>query len=126
MHTNLSQSYVHGNEGHEIWRKWVGLYNADEGSDLQGYLRCSVVVLKPGDVPAFHEDDEDDEEVEGDDLSKMVLLPPQIEQIGYELHVRCYRAEKLPKMDTCLLLLRGRCGYFGGFQWDWIIFFYYF
>ncbi|KAH7819075.1 putative myoferlin-like protein [Monocercomonoides exilis] len=91
---------VYGEDDHELYRKWVGLYNADLGSELQGYLRCSIVVLGPGDVPANHEDDDDDEEVEGEDLQKMVLLPPQIERIGYELKVRAYRAEKLPKTDT--------------------------
>ena len=37
----------------------------------------------------------------------MVLLPPEIEQIGYELKVRAYRAEHLPKMDTrmCLIII---------------------
>ncbi|KAH7825291.1 putative myoferlin-like protein [Monocercomonoides exilis] len=93
-------SRVYGEENHEVWRKWVGLYNNDAGADLQGYLRICITVLGPGDIPPNHDDDEDDEEVEGDDLQKMVLLPPQIERIGYELLVRAYRAEKLPKMDT--------------------------
>lgn len=30
----------------------------------------------------------------------MVLLPPEVERIGYELLVRAYRAENLPKLDT--------------------------
>ncbi|KAK2952288.1 putative C2 domain protein [Blattamonas nauphoetae] len=93
-------SYCYTADNHEIWRQWIGLYNHDEGPELQGYLRCNIVVLGPGDVPANHEDDEDDEEVEGDDLQKMVLLPPSIERTGYLLRTRCYRADHLPKMDT--------------------------
>ncbi|KAK2963825.1 putative Dysferlin protein [Blattamonas nauphoetae] len=85
---------------HEIWRKFIPLYNLEEGTEIQGYLRMNVVVLRPGDVPANHEDNEEDEVEDTTDLSKMLILPPDIEQTGYTLTVRCYKAEHLPKVDV--------------------------
>ncbi|KAA6387445.1 MAG: hypothetical protein EZS28_017028 [Streblomastix strix] len=96
----IDLSRVWGEENHEMWRQWLGLYNADLGPEIQGYLRCSVCVMKPGDVCGNHDDDEDDEEVEGEDLQKMVLLPPQVERHGYLLKTRAYKGDHLFKADT--------------------------
>ncbi|KAJ4459234.1 putative Growth hormone-regulated TBC protein 1 [Paratrimastix pyriformis] len=92
---------IHGNKGHEYHRQWIGITNFDKaGSEIQGYLRVSISALLPGEVPPSHEEGEDDEEVEGDDLQKMVLLPPQIPLTGYRLCLRCLRGAKLPDMDV--------------------------
>eukprot|EP00003_Mantamonas_plastica_P023874 TRINITY_DN4363_c0_g1_i1.p1 TRINITY_DN4363_c0_g1~~TRINITY_DN4363_c0_g1_i1.p1 ORF type:complete len:910 (+),score=331.98 TRINITY_DN4363_c0_g1_i1:865-3594(+) len=67
-------------------------------SGAQGYLKVSITVLGEGDEGPTHGEDED-EEGDAEDLESMILRPPQMDLIGYNLCVSCFKAEDLPKMD---------------------------
>ncbi|KAJ3431796.1 c2 calcium-dependent membrane targeting [Anaeramoeba flamelloides] len=99
----MDLGFVYGNEGHEIWHKWMYLTNPEFGAESQGFLKASVIVLGPGDQALTHENDSIDDEEEGSDniqnLSKMILKPPEITIEPYNLTLYCFRAEHLPKMD---------------------------
>eukprot|EP00033_Pygsuia_biforma_P002484 GCRY01002754.1.p1 GENE.GCRY01002754.1~~GCRY01002754.1.p1 ORF type:complete len:1277 (-),score=458.89 GCRY01002754.1:265-4095(-) len=96
----LDMSFIYGEKNHELYRRWVALTDNERQEGIQGYLKVTVTVLGPGDLAATHDDaDDDDDDEEGADLQSLVLLPPEMDLIPYELQVRCYRAENLPKMD---------------------------
>ena len=88
---------------HEIYRTWTALTEVGgKREGIQGYLKCSITVLGPGDEQFIHSAADADDE--GDDMMA-VLMPPQIDQQGRLLRVRCYEVDGLPAMDE---------GYFGG------------
>eukprot|EP00762_Andalucia_godoyi_P001218 ANDGO_04901.mRNA.1 Synaptotagmin-4 len=107
---DIDLSYVHSQKNHELYRRWVVLLDTiRHGSDIQGYLKVSAVVLAPGDSPPSRgadgdEDDEDDEEKS--ELSDLILRPPELDIMKFELCIRIYRAEHLPRMDKGL---GGKC-----------------
>jgi len=65
-------------------------------------LKLSVTVLRPGDSPVQHnEQDVDDTDGQDEDLANMVLLRPKgLDAVENILQVRIFKAENLPKMDT--------------------------
>ena len=84
---DLSTIYFN-NKYHEIYKKWIGLYDVtDEHDGIQGYLKISIVVLGPNDEQKTHKLVDEDED-ETNLLS--VLLPPTIEQIPYLLSISIY------------------------------------
>lgn len=90
-------------EHHELFRQWVALSDlTDKHEGVQGYLKLSITVLGPDDEQHIHTAAEEDDE--SDDMMA-VLMPPQIDQKGRLLKVRCYEVDGLPAMDE---------GYFGG------------
>ena len=109
-------SFVYEQEGREIFARWFVLsepkrkHRGIQGSDyfffliFLGYLKATVMVLGPGDVPIDHEVDEEfEEDPTGSTLQSMVLMPPEIAVEDYQLVVNCYKAENLPPMDLSLL-----------------------
>eukprot|EP01119_Soliformovum_irregulare_P020127 TRINITY_DN648_c0_g1_i1.p1 TRINITY_DN648_c0_g1~~TRINITY_DN648_c0_g1_i1.p1 ORF type:complete len:1282 (+),score=464.21 TRINITY_DN648_c0_g1_i1:141-3986(+) len=98
----LDTGYVHGLQGHEIYRRWVALSDSSgKHNNIQGYLRMSCTVLAPGDAaPAHTEEEEDDEESTGTDLQSMVLLPPSIKSESHKMEISVHKGDGLPKMDT--------------------------
>ena len=48
---------VHALADHEFYRKWVGLVDTTNSADngYQGFLKCSVTVLGPGDEQRAHD-----------------------------------------------------------------------
>lgn len=45
------------NQGHEVYRAWVALRDAESGKEagVQGFLKLSVTVLGPGDRQRVHD-----------------------------------------------------------------------
>jgi hypothetical protein len=95
---------VNARPNHEYFRVWTLLTSQDKNgkASVRGYLRLSVTVLRPGDVPVQHyEPDDDETDEEEEDLSKMVLLKPKgLEGTDSVLRAKILRAENLPKMDA--------------------------
>eukprot|EP00026_Physarum_polycephalum_P000845 Phypoly_transcript_00846.p1 GENE.Phypoly_transcript_00846~~Phypoly_transcript_00846.p1 ORF type:complete len:1283 (+),score=292.23 Phypoly_transcript_00846:83-3931(+) len=95
---------VHARPNHEYFRVWTLLTSQDKTgkASVRGYLRLSVTVLRPGDIPAQHDEPDDDEtDAEEEDLSKMVLLKPKgLDGVDNVLRAKFFRAENLPKMDA--------------------------
>jgi len=95
---------VYRQPNHEYFRVWALLTSPDKAgkSSVRGYLKLSVAVLKPGDVPAQHDEAEEEEgDDQEEDLSKMVLLKPKgMEGVDNILRAKFFHAEDLPKMDT--------------------------
>lgn len=103
---DLSQVYF--NDHHEVFRQWVALMNpSPKIKGIQGYLKCSVVVLGPDDEQYTHTEAEQDDEAEG---MMAVLMPPSLEQTAQLLKVQIYQTIDLPEMDQGLMLGKsGRC-----------------
>ena len=99
-------SYVYAQKGHELHRKWFGLYDLDNPADSrsQGYLKCSIVVIGPGDKQVAHKEEEDvareRKEEAGGDISKLVTMPSNIKRELKYLVVSVFKAEDLPVMDA--------------------------
>ena len=87
----LDLTDVHDSPGHEVFGKWLPLLNPAQGSVLQGFLRVCVSVLRDGEQPKPHADEDLAEEADGD-LS-LVLRMPEIRSEALQLTVRIYRAE---------------------------------
>lgn len=45
---------VYDYEGHEVYGTWIALLRDGGNTEVRGYLRVSVVVLKEGDAPKSH------------------------------------------------------------------------
>ena len=82
---------VHDGPGHELFGKWLPLLNPAHGSEVQGFLRVSVSVLRDAEQPKPHEAAELTEEADGD-LS-LVSNMPEFTSEPLQLTVRIYRAE---------------------------------
>eukprot|EP00727_Mastigamoeba_balamuthi_P006292 m51a1_g2283 putative C-tail anchored protein (1298) ;mRNA; r:389989-394502 len=98
---------VYAEPSHEFYRRWTALADlTDAHEGVQGYLKVSVVCLRPGDVPRVHapEDEEDDDAASGDDLQGLILRPPSISVEEWELVFDVHRAAGLPAMDV-----NGKC-----------------
>ena len=54
-------SYIYSQRGHELHRRWFGLFNMDDPKDTreQGYLKASIVVIGPGDKQVKHDEQEE-------------------------------------------------------------------
>jgi hypothetical protein len=88
---------VYYNKNHEIFRQWAALTDVtDEHEGIQGYVKCSVVVLGPDDEQYTHTAAEEDDE---ESSMMAVLMPPHIEQTGKLLRVRALEVDGLPQMD---------------------------
>lgn len=92
---------VYYGDKHEVYRKWMGLWDPTNSKDhgVQGFLRASVAVLGPNDPQPTHtttDDADDDEELD----ENMLLLPPAVEAKTHFLVCRVHRAECLPAMDS--------------------------
>jgi hypothetical protein len=74
-------SSVYFQKDHEMYRKWVALMNDEdaERTGVQGYLKCSVTIIGPGDKLKIHSE-EDEKKDEGADLGSMCLMPPSIKK----------------------------------------------
>lgn len=66
---DVASIYAYPN--HEMYRK---IFRIDDGKDITGSLKLSITVLKPGDKPPFHKEEEeyDDESDFANDLQSMV------------------------------------------------------
>eukprot|EP01129_Flabellula_baltica_P011560 TRINITY_DN5091_c0_g1_i1.p1 TRINITY_DN5091_c0_g1~~TRINITY_DN5091_c0_g1_i1.p1 ORF type:complete len:1232 (-),score=264.76 TRINITY_DN5091_c0_g1_i1:19-3714(-) len=97
----VNLGHVHDQDGHEMFARWVVLSDPKrKQKGIQGYLKCTVQVLGPGEMPPDHEVGEEfEEDTNGESLQSMVLLPPHIQTQEYQLAVNVYRAENLPHMD---------------------------
>ena len=92
--------YVFLQERHCIQHQWVALSNPEgfKYADVNGYVKLSLSVQGPGSdqVPLNEDPDAGQDKLD----SKMILMPPQIKTTYYQINMRFYKAEKLPKMDS--------------------------
>jgi Ca2+-dependent lipid-binding protein len=97
-------SDIYAQKNHEYFNVWVILSNhtLPGKPGVQGYLKLSVTVLKPGDTPVQHtEEGVEDSDVQEDNLANMVLLKPAgLDAVEHTLKTKVFKAENLPKMDT--------------------------
>ena len=90
-------------EHHELYQQWIGLTDVTDANEgVQGYLQVTVVVLGPNDEQYIHSESEETFGIKaGTDMKLLnVLMPPQIEQRGYNLNFNVWLAEKLVALDT--------------------------
>ena len=96
---NIADTYM--KEHREMHKVWVALGDPTfKLKGIQGYLKLSVRVLADADAPHEFQDDEDDGQGESDDISSMVLMPPDIKQQAKIFTITVGRCEGLPKMDA--------------------------
>ena len=77
---------------HQFYKKWVLIADPSEPEKIQGYLKCSVTVLGPGDRAPSHALEDEAEKSSSDWLLKS---PPIGKRMGYHLDVRVFRGEGL-------------------------------
>jgi hypothetical protein len=95
----LADTYM--KEHREMHKVWVALGDPTfKLKGIQGYLKLSVRVLADADLPHEFNDDDDDAELDNDDISSMVLMPPDIKQQAKIFTITVGRCEGLPKMDA--------------------------
>ena len=113
---DLSEIYYR--KGHEIHMQWVALTNTEilfedlnddeKGDDnkgqfnkgIEGYLRCSIVVLGPNDEQVTHDDADNWKQAEGEKLSDgMVLVTPGVTQSPHLLTVKIHKLKNLCNAD---------------------------
>lgn len=95
----LADTYM--KEHREMHKVWVALGDPTfKLKGIQGYLKLSVRVLADADVPHEFNDDDEDAEIDNDDISSMVLMPPDIKQRAKIFTITVGRCEGLPKMDA--------------------------
>jgi hypothetical protein len=95
----LADTYM--KEHREMHNVWVALGDPTfKLKGIQGYLKLNVRVLADADAPHEYNDEEDEAEGEGDDISSMVLMPPDIKQQAKIFTITVGRCEGLPKMDA--------------------------
>lgn len=116
MKTDLIGAYVfdacsvYYKKDHELYRTWVALMNDEDPEcvGVQGYLKCSVQIVGPGDKLKIHDEEEEmrkEKEMEktnAGDMSSLCLMPPSIKKEWKYLVCTVYRAEYLPVMDLAL------------------------
>jgi len=89
----FSLDNVHRRKNHEYYRKWVPMTNPTTPGKENGFMRCSVYVLKRGDpTPERHPEGGLIQEAE-DTKTGPDLLPPEIDRKVYILNCLVYRAE---------------------------------
>jgi len=94
----VDASRVYCSKGHEMYRKWVGLFDDTDLDDngVQGYLKLSIAIIGPDDKMKVH-DEESDKKEEAERETKEgvsdVMIPPSIERETLFLVTTVYRAE---------------------------------
>jgi len=102
----FSMSKVRNQATHEFYQHWVVLMNPAYPGAGQGFLRVSVTVLGPGDVPPSHSHSEIVEDYTsfealrqatrfGAEQRNIVGAPPTAKRRGYNFQVKVFRAEQL-------------------------------
>eukprot|EP00658_Telonema_sp_P-2_P049896 TRINITY_DN3797_c0_g1_i2.p1 TRINITY_DN3797_c0_g1~~TRINITY_DN3797_c0_g1_i2.p1 ORF type:complete len:847 (-),score=240.58 TRINITY_DN3797_c0_g1_i2:167-2707(-) len=86
--------------GHEHHNAWIALLNYEKGFDPQGFLKVSVSAIKDGQGHAEHGGDEEEEQRDESDLSKLVIMPAGMKLKPMKLSCCVYRAMNLPEMDA--------------------------
>jgi len=113
----VDASRIYCSKGHEMYRKWVGLFDDTDLNDngVQGYLKLSITIIGPGDKMKVHDEESDKkEEAEREAREGVtdVMMPPSIERETLYLVTTVYRAEYLPVMDQGTFSTHGIDAYF--------------
>uniref|UniRef100_UPI0035900243 otoferlin-like isoform X2 n=1 Tax=Myxine glutinosa TaxID=7769 RepID=UPI0035900243 len=99
----MDVGFVYSQPDHRFYHKWAILTDpSDINSPIKGYLKCDISILGKGDsVKIVHKTDEDDEA----DIESNLLLPAGVSPVRQwaQFHIRIYRAEGLPKMNTAIM-----------------------
>ncbi|XP_029705528.1 otoferlin isoform X1 [Takifugu rubripes] len=94
---------IYSQPEHQFYHKWAILSDPDDiTAGCKGYIKCDIAVVGKGDtIKTPHKANETDE----DDIEGNLLLPEGIpaERQWAKYHVRIYRAEGLPKMNTSIM-----------------------
>ena len=102
----LDMMSVYRRPRHEMHRQWVGLARSGEAGP-SGYMKCSVLVLGPGDVQPQHNLEEDLKREQLEEAAGGVggsaMMPPSLDQALQLLVITVYGAEGLPPMDRSVL-----------------------
>lgn len=88
-------SFIYLKDGHELQHQWLALSNpgSKNFNEITGYLKCSLSVVGHADKKVQLEEDPNSD-------SNAVLMPPQIKPEYFQLRIRFFHAEGLPKMDN--------------------------
>lgn len=92
----MDATYLYGCEKHALVHKWLAITNAKskDFTKVRAYLKVGISLLGDGDdlvdlnVPQPAEASNEE-----------IMLPPQIQQKGCQITVRCVRGEHFPKLD---------------------------
>uniref|UniRef100_A0A8C4X0F3 Otoferlin a n=1 Tax=Eptatretus burgeri TaxID=7764 RepID=A0A8C4X0F3_EPTBU len=99
----MDVGFVYSQPDHRFYHKWAILTDpSDINSPIKGYLKCDISIMGKGDsVKVMHKTDEDDEA----DIESNLLLPAGVSPVRQwaQFHIRIYRAEGLPKMNTAIM-----------------------
>lgn len=89
---------------HQVFEKWVILTDPENALEEQGYLKCSVTVLGPGDIAPSHERQAEslliNNNERGSHKEEQILGNPRIKRRGYNFAIKVFNGEHLTKTDT--------------------------
>lgn len=99
VHRTKRDAYDISMHNHQIYRKWVVISDPKKPQLSQGFVRLTVMVLRPGDQPPSHNTDYEEKFAEPGSKGFQPLMPPRVKRRGYLLTMKAYRGEALPQMD---------------------------
>ncbi len=83
---------------HQMYNEWVVITRPEYPNICSGFLLLSITVLGPGDSPPVHR--LEDSYLNNHEFDESLIIGlPTIERRPYQMHVKIFRAEHLPKMD---------------------------
>jgi hypothetical protein len=96
IYSNTKEETKHSD--HSLIHQWVALSNpySNEFKQITGYVKLSIAVVGPGDEQVPLTEDKIPDRTE----SSIILKPPHIETRYFQLKIRLFRAESLPKLDN--------------------------
>ena len=111
----VDASFIYYKKDHEQYRTWVALVNEEDVEDtgIQGYLKCSIAIVGPGDKLKVHDEEEDKKKEKqadreaGGSVSGMVVMPPAMRREVKWLVTTFWRAMYLPQMDQNITTQNG-------------------
>jgi hypothetical protein len=99
---DVELGFVYSQNNHEIFRKWISLFNFQDESKngIQGLIMLSVSVLGPDDKAVVHNDADLVPRFEDRSEAELgILISPSVERTSFLMELRIYRALGLPQMD---------------------------
>lgn len=93
----MDATYLYGCNKHALVHKWLAITNAKskDFTKVRAYLKCGVSLLGDGDELV-----DLNVKLPTEANTEEILLPPQIQQKGAQITVRCVRGEHFPKLDV--------------------------
>jgi len=93
----MDATYLYGCEKHALVHKWLAITNAKskDFTKVRAYLKVGISLLGDGDELV-----DLNVKLPTEAKTEEILLPPQIQQKGCQITVRCVRGEHFPQLDV--------------------------